>query len=65
MVTKKDLEKKIKKYKEEINQLGEAKEADNRIRLRLFRKRMKRTQRKLASLVRSKERVSGRKAKGA
>jgi len=64
LVTKQVLEKKIKKYKEEIDQLAKAKEVDS-IQLRMFRKRYKRTQRKLASLVRNKERVSVKgKSKG-
>jgi hypothetical protein len=62
LVTKADLEKKLKKYKEEMKQLAGANEADS-AHLRMFRKRVKRTQRKLASMVRNKERIAG-KGKG-
>lgn len=62
MVTKADLEKKIKKYREEMKLLAGANEADS-ARLRIFRKRVKRTQRKLASMVRNRERIAG-KGKG-
>ena len=59
MVTKADLEKKVKKYKEEIKQLAQEKEAGG-ARLRMFRKRIKRTQRKLASFIRNEQRISGK-----
>ena len=63
MAAKQALERKIAKYKEEINRLvGEAEKVD-RIRLRMFRKRLKRTQRKLASLLQQEER-RGLKGKG-
>jgi len=63
LAAKQALERKIAKYKEEINRLvGEAEKVD-RIRLRMFRKRLKRTQRKLASLLQHEERL-GLKGKG-
>jgi cell division FtsZ-interacting protein ZapD len=62
LVTKANLEKKLKKYKEEMKQLAGVNEADSAL-LRMFRKRVKRTQRKLASMVRNGERIAG-KGKG-
>ena len=60
MVTRQKLEKKISKYKEEIATLSAEGEKQDRNRLRTFRKRLKRSQRKLAALVRNEERVAGK-----
>ena len=59
MVTKQMLKKRIEKYKEEIGKLSAEAEQD-KTSLLTFRKRLKRSQRKLAVIVRNEERVSGK-----
>ena len=63
MVTRKTLEKKIAKYKEETVQLAQEKEVDG-TKLRMFHKLLKRAQRKLTSLVRNEERLAASSGKG-
>ena len=53
MVTKQMLKKKIEKYKEEIARLTAEGADQDTSSLRAFRKRLKRTQRKLAVIVRN------------
>ncbi|MBN2288248.1 MAG: hypothetical protein JXQ83_02875 [Candidatus Glassbacteria bacterium] len=60
MVTKQRLKKKIEKYKEELGKLPAEGKDQDRSRLRTFRKRLKRSQRKLAVVLRNEERVSGK-----
>ena len=60
MLTKQRLKKKIEKYKEEIGKLSAEEAERDKSRLRTFRKRLKRSQRKLAVIVRNEERVSGK-----
>ena len=60
MVTKKELKKKIEKYKEEIAELGSEGPEQDRSRVRTFRKRLKRTQRKLSAVVRKEESVAAK-----
>jgi len=60
LVTRQKLEKKISKYKEEIAALPAEGAEQDRSSLRTFRKRLKRSQRKLAAVVRNEERVAGK-----
>ena len=60
MVTKQRLKKRIEKYKEEIGKLSADGAEQDTSGLRTFRKRLKRSQRKLAVIVRNEERVSGK-----
>ena len=60
MVTKQMLKKRIEKYKEEIGKLSAEGAEQDKTSLLTFRKRLKRSQRKLAVIVRNEERVSGK-----
>ena len=60
MVTKKKLKEKIEKYKEEMAGLGSEGTEQDRSRVRTFRKRLKRTQRKLSAVMREEERVAAK-----
>jgi len=60
LVTKQMLKKRIEKYKEEIGKLSAEGAEQDKTRLLTFRKRLKRSQRKLAVIVRNEERVSGK-----
>ena len=57
MVTRESLEKTIAKYKEETARLAQETDVD-KARIRMFRKRLKRAQRKLSSLVRNEEHLA-------
>jgi len=63
LVTKQMLKKKIEKYKEEIARLTAEGADQDASSLRALRKRLKRTQRKLAVIARNEERV-GDKTEG-
>jgi len=56
LVTKKALEKRIEKYKEELKKLSPE---ESREELRKFRKRVKRSQRKLVLVKKNEARLAG------